>query len=73
MFLAIRLPRPWPRVQGRTALDAIRGEAKVAGQANRRGAHRTPINAWKRQAIEGMAGVFSGRPRLPRPRGRANW
>lgn len=25
------------------------------------GVHQTLINAWKRQAIEGMAGVFSGK------------
>lgn len=25
------------------------------------GVHQTVINAWKKQAIEGMAGVFSGK------------
>ncbi len=43
------------------ALDAIRGEQTVAQLAAKHGVHQTMINAWKKQAIEGMSGVFSGR------------
>ena len=40
-------------------LEAIRGEAKIAGLVSKHGMHQTLINTWKRQAIEGMAGVIS--------------
>ena len=43
------------------ALEAIRGEATIAELVSKYGVHQTLINAWKRQAIEGMAGVFSGK------------
>jgi transposase len=43
------------------ALDAIRGEQTVAQLAAKHGVHQTMINAWKKQAIEGMSGVFPGK------------
>ena len=43
------------------ALEAIRGEATIAELVRKHGVHQTLINAWKRQAIEGMAGVFAGK------------
>jgi len=43
------------------ALEAIRGDATVAELVSRHGVHQTLINTWKRQAIEGMAGVFSNK------------
>ena len=46
--------------EARVALEAIRGELTVA-LVSKHGVHQTLINAWKRQAIEGMTGVFSGR------------
>ena len=42
----------WPR--------ALRGELTIAQLVAKHGVHQTLINAWKRQAVEGMAGVFSG-------------
>jgi len=33
----------------------------VAQLVTKHGVHQTLINAWKKQAMEGMAGVFSGR------------
>jgi transposase len=33
----------------------------VAQLAARHGVHQTMINAWKKQAVEGMAGVFSAK------------
>lgn len=46
--------------KAKVALEAIRGELTVAQLVTKHGVHQTLINAWKKQAIEGMAGVFSG-------------
>ena len=43
------------------ALEAIRGEQTLAQLAAKHGIRQTMINAWKKQAIEGMSGVFSGK------------
>ena len=47
--------------KAKVALDAIRGEQTIAQLAGKHGVHQTMINAWKKQAIEGMSGVFSGK------------
>jgi len=47
--------------KAKVALEAIRGELTVAGLVARHGAHQTLINSWKRQAREGMSGIFSGK------------
>ena len=47
--------------KAKVALEAIRGEATIAELVSKHGVHQTLINAWKRQAIEGLAGVFSGK------------
>ena len=47
--------------RAKVALEAIRGEATIAELVSRHGVHQTLINAWKRQAVEGMAGVFAGK------------
>jgi transposase len=47
--------------KAKVALEAIRGDLTVAQLVAKHGVHHTLINAWKRQAVEGMAGVFSGR------------
>lgn len=47
--------------KAKVALEAIRGEATVAQLTAKYGIHQTMINAWKKQAVEGMAGVFSGK------------
>ena len=41
------------------ALEALRGNKKVQKIAAKRQRHPTQVSTWKRQAIEGMAGVFS--------------
>lgn len=41
------------------ALEALRGDKTVQELAAKRQLHPTQVSAWKRQAIEGMAGVFS--------------
>lgn len=43
------------------ALEALRGEQTVAQLAAKHGVHQTMINAWKKQAVDGLATVFSGR------------
>ena len=47
--------------KAKVALEAIRGELTVAQLVAKHGVHQTVINAWKKQAVEGMAEVFSGR------------
>lgn len=47
--------------KAKVALEAIRGELTVAQLVTKHGVHQTLINAWKKQAVEGMAGVFSGK------------
>ncbi|NHN90153.1 IS3 family transposase [Acetobacter conturbans] len=46
--------------KSRVALEAIRGEQTLAELASKHGVHQTMIAQWKRQAIEGMASLFSG-------------
>ncbi len=46
--------------KAKVALEALRGEWTVAELGAKHGIHPTMIAAWKKQAIEGMAGVFSG-------------
>ena len=41
------------------ALEALGGDKTVQEIAAKRQLHPTQVNTWKRQAIEGMAGVFS--------------
>lgn len=47
--------------KARVALEAIRGEMTMAQLVAKHGVHQTLINAWKRQAVDGMAAVFSGK------------
>ncbi|WP_404480407.1 IS3 family transposase [Novosphingobium sp. BL-52-GroH] len=46
--------------KAKVALEAIRGDLTLAELAAKHGVHHTMIASWKRQAIEGMAGTFSG-------------
>ena len=47
--------------KARVALEALRGELTTAQLAAKHGIHQTMVGEWKRQAMEGMVGVFSGR------------
>ncbi|EHH66894.1 putative transposase [Gluconobacter morbifer G707] len=47
--------------KSRVALEAIRGEQTLSELASKHGVHQTMIAQWKRQAVEGMAGIFSGK------------
>ena len=46
--------------KAKVALEAVRGELTVSQLVSKHGVHQTLISAWKRQALEGLAGVFSG-------------
>lgn len=43
------------------ALDALRGELTTAQLAAKHGIHQTMVGEWKKQAMEGMAAVFSSK------------
>ena len=47
--------------KARVALEAVRGELTTAQLAAKHGIHQTMVGEWKRQAMEGMVAVFSGR------------
>ncbi len=47
--------------KAKVALEAIRGELTVAQLVAKHGVHQTLINTWKRQALEGMSVIFSGK------------
>lgn len=46
--------------KAKVALEAIRGDLTLAELAAKHGVHHTMIVSWKRQAIAGMTGTFSG-------------
>ena len=47
--------------KAKVALEALRGELTTAQLATRHGIHQTMVSEWKRQALEGLASVFSGK------------
>ena len=47
--------------KARVAMEALRGELTTAQLATKHGVHQTLIGDWKRQAVEGLVTVFSGR------------
>ena len=47
--------------KAKVALEALRGELTTAQLAARHGIHQTMVGDWKRQAMEGLTAVFSGK------------
>jgi transposase len=47
--------------KAKVALEALKGELTLSQLAAKHGVHQTMIAAWRKQAIEGLAGVFSGK------------
>lgn len=45
--------------KGRVALEALRGDKSIQEIAARHKVHPNQVSTWKRQAIEGLGGVFS--------------
>ena len=54
------------------ALEATRDDNTVQEFAAKRQLHPTQANRWKRQAVEGMASVFSDKVKRLRTRARQN-
>ena len=47
--------------KAKVALEALRGELTAAQLAAKHGIHQTMFGEWKRQAVEGLTAVFSGK------------
>ena len=47
--------------KAKVALEALRGELTAAQLAAKHGIHQTMVGEWKRQAMEGLAAVFSAK------------
>ena len=47
--------------KAQVALEALRGELTTAQLASRHGIHQTMVGEWRKQAVEGLAAVFSDR------------
>ena len=47
--------------KAKVAMEALRGELTASQLATKHGVHQTMIGEWKRQALEGLVSVFSGK------------
>ena len=47
--------------KAKVALDAIRGELTLSQIGAKHGVHQTMINAWKKQATEGLSTLFEAK------------
>jgi len=47
--------------KAKVALEALRGELTVSQLATKHGVHQTMAGDWKRQALDGLVTVFSGK------------
>ena len=47
--------------KAKVAMETLRGELTASQLATKHGVHQTMIGDWKRQAIEGLVSVFSGK------------
>ena len=47
--------------KAKVAIDALRGELTTSQLATKHGVHQTMVGEWKRQAVEGLVTVFSGK------------
>jgi transposase len=45
--------------KARVALEALRGDKTVQEIASKHQVHPNQVSAWKRQAVDGLSGVFS--------------
>jgi len=48
--------------KAKVALEAIRGELTISQIGAKYGVHQTMINAWKKQATEGLSTLFETKP-----------
>lgn len=56
--------------KARVALEAIRGERTTAEIASAYGVHPNQISKWKRQVLDELPGIFSGRHEKKEAQGR---
>jgi transposase len=47
--------------KAKVAMETLRGELTTSQLATKHGVHQTMIGEWKRQAMEGLVLVFSGK------------
>ena len=47
--------------KAKVAMEALRGELTTSQLASKHGVHQTMIGEWKRQAMDGLVTVFSGK------------
>jgi transposase len=47
--------------KAKVAMEALRGELTTSQLAAKHGVHQTMVGEWKRQAMEGLVTVFSGK------------
>jgi transposase len=50
-----------PEFKAKVALEAIKGENTLSELASRFGVNVNQISKWKKEALEGMSAIFSGR------------
>lgn len=50
-----------PEFKAKVALEAIRGERTLAELAIKFGVHGNQISKWKKEALDGMSDIFSGK------------
>jgi transposase len=53
--------------KAKVALEALRGELTAAQLAAKHGIHQTMVGEWKRQAMESLTMVFSGKAEAQEP------
>jgi transposase len=51
--------------KAKVALEALQGEQTIAELASKHGLHPNLITTWKRQAVEGLAGLFESKAGEP--------
>jgi transposase len=59
--------------KAKVAMEALRGKLTTSQLATKHGAHQTMIGEWKRQAMEGLVTVFSGKAEPKRASGKRRW
>ena len=47
--------------KAKVAIEALRGELTTSQLASKHGVHQTMVGEWKRQAMEGLVAVLSGK------------
>ena len=50
-----------PEFKAKVALEAIRGESTLTQMASKFGVNVNQISKWKKEALEGMGDIFSGK------------